>query len=351
MKVITKMELKPGMVLGEDIVYQDQVIFAADTVMDEKMIERVGRYSSVMCVTVKEEVDFASTHYEKIRFDQRFQEFAKRHGECLMRYKGVMLSFLGTKQAIFDSVLMQIYYDVAEKISGGAELLDFLYNMMPNEDELTYTQGLNAALLAGAFADWILMSEEDKKILILSGFYYDIKWTLPYDILWKPGKLTEEEYRRVKDHPVIGYSIVRNDYNLNEHVKNAVIMHHERFDGSGYPYHMKGTRIDLFARYIAIVDTYIAMASPRVYRPAFTPLQILENFEMSLDKYDIELLMPLMKRIADAQIGTHVQLSDDSVWEVLIIQQNKLSRPILRNESNQILDLNMRPELKIVKNV
>lgn len=352
MKVIPKMEMKPGMILGEDIIYQNNVIFAADTIIDEKVIECLSLYSSIMRVTVKEEMDFASTHYARIRFNERFQEFAKRHEECLMRYKGIMLSFLGTGQAIYDSVLLQIYYDVSEKISGGAELLDFLYNMMPNEDELTYTQGLNAALLAGAFADWISMTEEDKKILILSGFYYDIgKWMLPCDILWKPDKLTEEEYRRVKDHPVIGYSIVRNDYNLNEHVKNAVIMHHERFDGSGYPYHMKGARIDLFARYIAIVDTYIAMASPRVYRPAFTPLQILGNFELNLDKYDIELLMPLMKRIADAQIGTQVQLSDNSVWEVFLIQPNKLSRPILRNQEDQILNLNMHPELKIVKNV
>ena len=48
---------------------------------------------------------------------------------------------------------------------------------------------------------------------------------------------------------------------MDQRVKNAVIMHHERMDGSGYPYHMKGSGIDVFARYIAIIDTYIAMAS------------------------------------------------------------------------------------------
>ena len=63
---------------------------------------------------------------------------------------------------------------------------------MPSEDELTYTQGLNAALLAGTFADWLSMSEEEKNTLILCGFYYDIgKLQLPYELLWKPGKLTE----------------------------------------------------------------------------------------------------------------------------------------------------------------
>ena len=69
---------------------------------------------------------------------------------------------------------------------------------MPSEDELTYTQGLNAALLAGAFADWLSLSEEEKNTLILCGFYYDIgKLQLPYELLWKPGKLTEG---RIQDH-------------------------------------------------------------------------------------------------------------------------------------------------------
>ena len=58
---------------------------------------------------------------------------------------------------------------------------------------------------------------------------------------------------------------------------------------------------------------------PEPDRNALTPLQILGNFEKSLDKYDVELLMPIMKRIADAQIGTNVQLNDGSIWEVLII--------------------------------
>ena len=95
--------------------------------------------------------------------------------------------------------------------------------------------------------------------MILCGFYYDIgKLQLPYELLWKPGKLTEEEFKIIKTHPVVGYTSVRNQ-DLNEHVKNAVIMHHERLDGSGYPYHMSGQKIDVYARYMAIIDAYIAM--------------------------------------------------------------------------------------------
>lgn len=296
--------------------------------------------------------DAAQQDDAAVNFNARFQAFQEQYHQCLDRYKGVMLSFMETGQPVVSNVLLQIYYDAYDKISTGSELLNFLYNMAPSEDELTYTQCLNSALLAGTFADWLSMDEKNKNILILCGFYYDIgKWKLPYDILWKPGKLTDEEFMMVQNHPVTGYMLVRNIRSLNDHVKNAVVMHHERLDGSGYPYHMTGQKIDVFARYIAIVDAYIAMASPRTYRPAFTPLQILGNFEKSMDKYDVELLMPLMQRIADAQIGNKVQLNDGSIWEVLLINQNKYSRPVLKNDKNGFLDLYTHPEFEIVKNV
>ena len=67
--------------------------------------------------------------------------------------------------------------------------------------------------------------------------------------------------------------------NMNQHVKNSVIMHHERLDGTGYPYRLNELTIDKYARYMAIIDAYVAMASPRSYRSAFTPLSILADFE------------------------------------------------------------------------
>ena len=350
MKVITKMELQPDMVLGEDILDQDRVIYPAGTTITPQIIEKLKRYNLV-CVTIMEDVDFATTHYAKIRFDSNFKAFERAYPLFLGQYKLAMkqLLIMGKKPA--DIILLTIYNELYYYITSGPVLLDYLYNLMPSEDELTYTQGLNAALLAGTFADWLGMSEEEKNTLILCGFYYDIgKLQLPYELLWKPGKLTDEEFKVIKTHPVVGYTTVRNQ-DLNEHVKNAVIMHHERLDGSGYPYHMSGQRIDVFARYIAIIDAYIAMASPRTYRNALTPLQILGNFEKSLDKYDVELLMPIMKRIADAQIGTSVELNDGSIWEVLIIHPNKYSRPILKNDKNEFVDLLQRPDLEIVKNV
>lgn len=351
MKSVARMALEPGMVLGEDVSYQEEILFPADTVLTAAVIERLKRYS-IMCVTVKEGIDFATTHYEKIRFDDKFKIFQQKHAENLMRYKLLMKSFVGGERQIPDEELLAIYSDLSATYDSGAILLDYLYNLVPNEDELTYTHCLNSALLGGTFADWMELEKKDKETLILSCFYYDIgKLRLPYELLWKSGKLSEEEYTLVKKHPVIGYAILNNTSSVDQRVKNAVIMHHERMDGSGYPYHMKGSKIDVFARYIAIIDTYIAMASARSYRTAMTPLQILDNFQNNLNVYDTEILLPLMKHISDAQLGTTVQLSDDSVWDVFLIHPGRYSLPVLKNAEDKTLDLLENPQVKIVKNL
>lgn len=352
MKPVARMALEPGMVLGEAVEYSGGILYTADTVLTEEMIARLKRYS-IMCVTVKEGIDFATTHYEKIRFDECFKLFQQKHAENLLRYKKLMVSFVTGGVPVASDDLLAIYQDMASTYSSGTTLLDYLYNLVPNEDELTYTHCLNSALLGGTFADWMELSQADRETLILSCFYYDIgKLRLPYDLLWKSGKLSDEEFAQVKKHPVIGYALLNNSKApVDQRVKNAVIMHHERMDGSGYPYHMKGSGIDVFARYVAIIDTYIAMASSRSYRTALTPLQILDNFQRNLPIYDTEILLPLMKRIADAQLGTTVQLSDDSVWDVFLVHPGRYSLPVLRNAEEKVLDLLEHPQLTIVKNL
>lgn len=348
MKAVARMELKPGMTLGEDVRWQDKILFSEGTVLSQSNIERLKRYN-IMIVTVMEDVDFATTHYERLRYSQDFKLFEQKHTQNLFKYKKLMMDFATAGKQIPEQALIEIYDDLRSTYSSGAVLLDYLYNLMPNEDELTFNHSLNSALLAGVFAKWTSMSEEDRKELILAGFYYDIgKLKLPYDLLWRSGKLSQEEFEVVKKHPSIGWAMLGNT-GLSSRIQDAVLMHHERMDGSGYPKHTKGSEIGIFARYIAIIDTYIAMASPRPHRNALTPLQIMGNFERNVAKYDKELLIPLMVHISDAQIGSSVCLNDDSVWEVSHIHATKLSRPVLKNAEQEILDLREHPELEIVK--
>ncbi len=348
MKSVARMELQPGMTLGEDVTYQDTTLFCAGTVLTQNIIDRLKRYS-IMCVTVMEDIDLAVTHYQRLRCLGDFKAFEQKHAQSLARYKQLILNFANSGAPIPSGALLDIYQEMRSTYASGAVLLDYLYNLIPNEDELTFNHCLNSALLAGVFAEWGDMPEAEQTNLILCGFYYDIgKIKLPYELLWKPDRLTQTEFEIVKNHPALGWAMLGNT-GLDPRIQEAVLMHHERMDGSGYPMQLKGSEINHYARYIGLIDTYIAMASPRPHRSALTPLQILGHLESDMAKYDAALLMPLMRRIADAQIGFCVQLSDESVWEVLIIHPDRLSRPILKNEDSQILNLKERPDLEILK--
>lgn len=350
MKSLARMELKPGMILGEDIKVNDNTLFKAGDKLSDYSIDQMVRFG-IMCVTVLDEEDFAETHFEKLRYNDEFKAFEQKHNACLLQYKALMEKFLENSSEPPTVELLQIYDSLKNTYRTSAQLLDYLYNLIPNADQLTYNHCLNSALLGGLFADWLSMSENEKKILILCCFYYDIgKLKLPYQILWKAGKLSTDEFELVKKHPIIGYSLMTGYPVIHQHIKNAIIFHHERMDGSGYPYRLQGEKIDIYARYISIIDTYIAMASPRTYRNAFTPLQIIEFFENNMSIYDTSLVIPLLTHIADSQIGMKIMLSDDTVWEVMLTNPGKLSRPVLKNEEGNILYLSECPNLKVIKN-
>ena len=350
MKAVARMELTPGMTLGEDIVWQNKVLIPAGTVLTAQHIANMKHYS-IMLATVMEDADFATTHYEKLRFSDDFRLFEQKHAQCLSAYKQVILTFTSGGCPAPNQELLNIYNEMRATYPNGVKLLDYLYNLMPNEDELTFNHCLNSALIAGFIAEWSDMDQNGKLELILSGFYYDIgKLQLPYDLLWKPSKLTKEEFNLVMTHPMIGWNMLRNT-GISANILDTVLNHHERMDGSGYPRYLKGSQIGILSRYMAIADTYTAMASPRPHRDAFTPLQIIESLERDISKYDANLLVPLMKHIAEAQIGSTVKLNDDSVWDVFLLHPHRFSRPILKNTNQEVLDLAEHPELSITKMV
>ena len=110
------------------------------------------------------------------------------------------------------------------------------------------------------------LSEEDLHTLKVGGLFHDVgKIGIPDAILLKPGKLTNDEYSEIKNHPAIGVHILSNAKIFAEIIP-IVKHHHERYDGFGYPSNLKGEDIPYFARIAAVADTFDAMTSRRTYR-------------------------------------------------------------------------------------
>ena len=349
MKNVARMALENGMVIGEDIYsYQNELLYPKDTVVNEKVIAKLARHS-IMCVTVKEEIDYATTHFEKVRLSSEFKYFEFTYNDCMPVYCQIMTDFVEKKIPVRMSRLMDLYVKITSCARNGEQLLDFLYNMLPREDAMTHAHCLNSALIAGVFGTWWRLSKEDIFLLIQCGFFYDIgKLELPQELLWKPGKLTELEFTKLKTHSMLGFNLLK-DQNLNEHVIKATLMHHERCDGSGYPSRLQSDKIDIFAKYIAVIDAYEAMTSARTYRQSLNPFQVIENFEQEgYVKFDEAILRPLLYHIASTQLDFNVRLSNDVEAKIKEINKAALARPLLQQENGELIDLSREPDFKIV---
>lgn len=347
MKLVTRMALTPGMELAEDIfTSKNELILSADTVLNEGSIALLRRYA-IMCVSIKDKADYATTHFEKLHVSKRFCHFEEEYRRNMATYKMIMNELLETGTLPPLNSFLEIHNNLRGCVQTGEELLDYLYNMLPSEDDITYAHCLNSALICSVFATWLSLSKEDTLVLILCGFFYDIgKFRFPEKVIWKPGKLNDFEYKWMQTHTTIGYNLLK-DKSLNKHIINATLMHHERCDGTGYPSGLSSDEIDKFARYISIVDSYEAMTSARTYRPSLIPFQVIENFENTgVQKYDALVLKTILEHIASAQLGRTVRLSDDRIATVILINKQQLSRPLIK-VGDTAIDLAVTPELSI----
>jgi PAS domain S-box-containing protein/putative nucleotidyltransferase with HDIG domain len=122
--------------------------------------------------------------------------------------------------------------------------------------------------LAKAMAAELGFDTVSQEGVLIAGYLHDIgKIIIPAEILCKPGKLTPEEFNLIKNHVQAGYELLKN-VNFSWNIARAVLEHHERLDGSGYPNHLKGDEISIQGRILAVADVVEAMSAYRPYRPA-----------------------------------------------------------------------------------
>jgi len=135
-----------------------------------------------------------------------------------------------------------------------------------------------AALMFG-LAEAMLLSKHEVTLAYLAGIVHDVgKIGVPENVLNKPGRLTEEEFILMKQHPTIGSDILRQIDGFAD-IASIVLHHHERYDGKGYPQQIAGESIPLLSRMLAVCDSYDAMVSARCYRQPVTKAQAMAEIE------------------------------------------------------------------------
>ena len=180
-------------------------------------------------------------------------------------------------------------------------VLDALVRAVDRKDRYTRRHSQQNAEFAVALGKAVGLSEGAVNALRIGGLLHDVgKIGVPDDILKKPGVLSEEETRIMREHVVLSNLIVHGVPNLQD-VSDAVYSHHERWDGAGYPRGLKGEEIPLPGRIMALVDAYSAMILDRPYRKALSEAEAAAEMRKNIGKqFDPELVEPFL-RIVEVQ--------------------------------------------------
>nr|MDA3793183.1 HD domain-containing protein [Elusimicrobiota bacterium] len=159
-----------------------------------------------------------------------------------------------------------------------------LANAVEAKDPYTRGHSERVGLYSKKIAEAVGFSEEKAEDMYWAGILHDIgKLSIPLDILTKPGKLTDEEYEKIKEHPGVSYRICK-DLRTLSRVLPAIKHHHERWDGDGYPDGLEKKDIPAEARIMAVVDAYDAMTSDRSYRSAMPKEKAINILKEGKDK-------------------------------------------------------------------
>ena len=199
-------------------------------------------------------------------------------------------------------------------------------------DSYTYSHSLNVGILSILMASEIGVTRNRLEDIGLCALMHDIgKVDIPIQIINKRGPVTDSEFAIIKTHPEKGVERLRKCFNVSHEVLQGVQSHHEKYDGSGYPFGYQGTQIPMFGRILAVSDVYDALTSQRSYRTAWLPNQAIEYIVAKADtQFDRDLVDHFMHIVCAYPTGTVVQLSDGSTAVVVRNFTENVLRPQVR---------------------
>ena len=167
-------------------------------------------------------------------------------------------------------------------------------------DYYTYTHCLNVATLSIGLGLELRLSKNETGDLGIGAMMHDIgKSQIPAEILNKQGRLDELEYKRIQEHVKIGEDILRSSEEFPAEALPAVLQHHEKLSGNGYPYALRGDNIKLFGRICAVADCYDALTTERAYKKAFIPYEALTIIARETAHFDVHILKTFVKMLGN----------------------------------------------------
>jgi HD-GYP domain-containing protein (c-di-GMP phosphodiesterase class II) len=323
MRLINLDNVKPGDTLGQSIMGIDGCLMLREGVtLTQRYIEKL-KDMGIMYIYIKDD-NLSDIEPEDPEFLEVKTQAVKSLSTVFSRLQySDSVKIKNTLSAVTEIV----EYLIENKETNSTHLME-----LKTFDNYTYVHCLNTCVLALFFGVQMSYSRPMLIDLGIGSLLHDIgKTRVPIDVLNKRGRLTEEEFKIIKKHPEFGYEIVKKIDSLNERARSIVIEHHERVDGKGYPFGLKGDKISKYSKIACISDVYDAIVSDRVYRKGFPANEAYEFILGGCGTYfDFDLVNVFRNNFSIYPLGICVKLSNG--LEGFTVGHNKgfPDRPVVR---------------------
>lgn len=203
-------------------------------------------------------------------------------------------------------------------------------NQLHKDDEFTYSHSVNVSLYSMMLAKWLGLSQNEIALAIECGLMHDLgKSQISPELIYKKTPLTQKEFETIKNHTLLGYRLLEDSPEIDPAIKDCVLSHHERMNGSGYPYGVVPENI--YTRIVAVADVYDAIISDRPYKKRKNPLNAFDFFvHQGAGLFDPRVFHALVSNMTGILIGSKVELSSGDTAKIMYISPTEPSRLVLK---------------------